>query len=51
MTMWCVCSGGGGYEVVVAIEMDTDGEVFEWRTRFTSCIGSASHKSTLRMKC
>jgi len=38
--------GGGGYEDEVAA--DIEGEVAECRTRFTSLVASADHRSTVR---
>ena len=43
-------SGGGGKEVVVAVEMDTAGELLEARTTFFSTVAVSSHRSTWRMK-
>lgn len=43
-------SGGGGYEVVVAVEMDAAGAPVAALTMFFSAWPSSSHKSTWRMK-
>lgn len=43
-------STGGGYEVVVLLEMLTVGAPLLWRTRLTSRAPSASQRSTVRTK-
>jgi len=40
----------GGKEVVVAVEIDTAGELLAVRTTFLSCCPDSSHKSTVRRK-
>ena len=46
----CGRSGGGGKDVVVAVDMDAVGVTPEWRTRLTSVLASADQRSTFRTK-
>lgn len=43
-------SGGGGNDVVVAVEMETAGELDEARTTFFSCVAVSSQRSTCSTK-
>ena len=43
-------SGGGGYEVVVAADIELTGSMPACLTRFTSCVPSADHRSTPKTK-
>lgn len=43
-------SGGTGKEVVVAVEIETAGELLDERTMFFSCVAESSQRSTERRK-
>lgn len=43
-------SGGGGNDVVVAVDIEVAGELLAARTTFFSCRPTSSHKSTCSTK-